>query len=101
MVRKSPEIQQLIIIFDFADSPPLRPSLDDIKKPERNSILSHIKSIISHCWDHDPEKRPTMKGLAFTLGLDPDSFGDNEKLTTQVKPLPEICEKDFRKKSHK
>ncbi|XP_034475228.1 mitogen-activated protein kinase kinase kinase 7-like [Drosophila innubila] len=69
-----------------------RPDLKDIKDFKNSN---HIRPIIKNCWDQDPKKRPTMKGLAFTLGIDPSLFSNRPELIALVRPLPEINVEDF------
>ncbi|KAM8717177.1 hypothetical protein ACLKA7_003960 [Drosophila subpalustris] len=69
-----------------------RPNLDDIKNYTNSN---HIKPIIEKCWHPEPKERPTMKGLAFTLSIEPSLFSDRPELLALVKKLPEISDDDF------
>lgn len=68
-----------------------RPKLDDVKDYKN---INHIKLIMQQCWQPDERDRPTMKGVAFILGIDRHTV-DPDKIMS-IKPLPLTTDNDFR-----
>lgn len=55
--------------------------------------IDHIKRIMEQCWGKNPDSRPTMKGVAFILSIDPSSV--NSAKIEGIKPLPLTRDGDF------
>lgn len=48
---------------------------------------------MKECWDENEKKRPTLKGVAFILGIDRGTV-DPTKIK-EIKPLPSTKDEDF------
>lgn len=64
--------------------------MDDVK-PYKN--IKHIKLIMQQCWQHNERDRPTMKGVAFILGIDRHTVDPDQIMS--IKPLPSTKKDDF------